>query len=104
TSELAPDEIVSVTRSWAAPYPLVSIELPQATQPPIPPPEPRRVLSLRSESRPPVVAIRASTPSGTTSTMFDAPPFIRMATSPLGFGRENRIEDAPMLTRASDTR
>src|SRR6266550_7819684 len=107
--ELAPAEIVSVTRSWAAPYPLVSTELPQATQPPDgppnpePSPEPRRVLSLRSDSRPPVVTIRASTPSGTTSTMFDAPPFMRIATSPLGFGTTNRIDDAPTFTWASVT-
>src|SRR5207244_11206355 len=100
--ELAPAEIVRVTRSWAEPYPLVSTALPHATQPPVPPPEPSRVLSLRSESRPPVVAMRASTPSGTTMAMLDAPPFMRIATSPLGFGRTNRIDDAPMFTRASE--
>ena len=36
--------------------------------------------------------------------MFDAPPFMRIATSPLGFGTTNRIDEAPTLTRASVTR
>src|SRR5437868_15439168 len=102
--ELAPAEIVRVTRSWAEPYPLVSTALPHATQPPVPPPEPSGVLSLRSESRPPVVAMRASTPSGTTMAMLDAPPFMRIATSPLVFGRTNRIDDPPLVTRSAQTR
>src|SRR6476620_8951862 len=97
--ELTPAEIVTVTRSCADLYPLVSTELPQATHPPVPPSEPRRVLSLRSDRSPPVVAIRASTPSGTTRVQLEAPPFMRIATSPLACGKTNRIEDAPMLSR-----
>ena len=48
-----------------------------------------------------VVAIRASMPSGTTITRFDAPPFMRTAMSPLGFGTTNRIDEAPTLMRAA---
>ena len=61
-------------------------------------------MSLRSVSRPPVVEMRASTPSGTVMTMFDAPAFTRTGTSPDGLGSTSRSVDAPVLTPVSVTR
>src|SRR5207248_660378 len=65
---------------------------------------PSRPLSLRRVRNPPLVEIRASTSGGTVTTMLEAPAFRRTPTSPVGFGRTMRAEDAPVFRRASVTR